>query len=73
MATLAEINAQLDSQGTGRSIRILKHAPKAVDATTDQFLCLGMSGAYVKKTRWINTTNTDTDAQQATAIQNGMV
>ena len=73
MATLAEINAQLDAQGTGRSIRILKHAPKAISSTVDQFLCLGMSGAYVKKTRWINTTNTDSDAQQATAIQDGMV
>ena len=73
MATLAEINTELDAQGTGRTIRIIKHAPNAVSATVDQFLCLGMSGAYVRKTRWINTTNSDTAAQQATAIQNGMV
>lgn len=73
MATLAEINAQLDSQGTGRIIEIIKHAPKAVSATVDQFLCLGLSGAYIRKTRWINCTNTDTAADQATAIQNGML
>lgn len=71
MATLAEIKAELDAQGTGKKISILKHQPKSAAATTDTFYCLG--GVDFKgRARWVNTTNTDTAAQQATAITNAM-
>ncbi len=68
MATVAEIQAQLDSQGTGKKISILK---KFTVATTDTFYCLG--GVVAPgKAKWCPTTNTDSAATQATAITNAM-
>lgn len=64
MATVAAIQAQLDSQGFGRKIQIIK---KFTVGTTDTFYCIG---GQVRPgiSRWCAATNTDTAAQQATSI-----
>ena len=66
--TVAAIQAQLDSQGTGKKIRILR---KFTVTTTDTFYCVG--GVVAPgKAKWVSTTNTDSAATQATAITTGM-
>jgi len=68
MATVAEIQAQLDPQGTNTKIVIVK---KFTVSTTDTFYCTG--GVVVPgRARWCATTNTDSAATQATAITNAM-
>ena len=69
MATVAEIQAQLDTQGFGNQIKILK---QSTVTTTDTFYCLG-GQVRPGRARYIDTTNTDTAANQATAITNGMI
>lgn len=69
MATVAAIQAQLDPNGYGNQIRIIKQLSSG---TTDLFYCDGGQRA-VGKARWCATTNTDTAAQQATAITNAMI
>ena len=68
MATVAQIQAQLDPQGLGTKIRILKQFRVT---TTDTWYCVGGVVA-VGKARWVTSTNTDTAAQQATSITTGM-
>lgn len=69
MATVAAIQAQLDAQGFGKQIVIQK---QFTVTTTDTFYCdpglVGVAG----RNRWVSTTNTDTAAQQATAITSAM-
>lgn len=69
MATVAEIQAELDAQGTNTVIRIIKQWAKSVDATTDLFYCIGGVN-YAGRAKWCPTTNTDSAATQATAITN---
>lgn len=68
MATVAEIQAQLDPQGVGTKIRILKQFRVS---TTDTWYCTGGVVA-VGKAKWVTSTNTDSAAQQATSITTGM-
>lgn len=68
MATVAEIQAELDPQGYGKLINIEK---KFTVSTTDTFFCIGGIG-LAGRARWCATTNTDTAAQQATAITAAM-
>jgi hypothetical protein len=69
MATVVEIQTQLDAQGTNKKIVIEK---KFTVGTTDTFFCTG--GVVVPgRARWCATTNTDSAAAQATAITNAMV
>ena len=68
MATVAEIQAQLDPQGVSTKIRILKQFRVT---TTDTWYCTGGVVA-VGKAKWVTSTNTDTAAQQATSITSGM-
>lgn len=68
MATVAEIQAQLDPQGYGNQIEILK---QFTVGTTDTFYCLG-GQVRPGRARWCATTNTDTASQQATSITNAM-
>lgn len=65
MATPAEIQAQLDSAGTGRVANILvsSHA----DGTYDNHYVQGMSG-YAGRARWCQTTAANSAAVQAAAI-----
>ena len=71
MATVVAIQTALDAQDIGTKIRIEKHIPKGVDATTDLFFCIGGT-VYPGRARWVSATNTDTAAQQATSITSGM-
>jgi len=68
MATVDAIQAQLDPQGLGNQIKILK---QYTVSTTDTFYCLG-GQVRPGRARYIDTTNTDSAATQATAITNGM-
>ena len=68
MATVIEIQAQLDTEGYGNQIRILKQARVT---TTDTFYCIG-GQVRPGRARYIDTTNTDSAAAQATDITNGM-
>jgi hypothetical protein len=68
MATVAQIQAQLDPQGLNTKIVIVK---QFTVSTTDTFYCTG--GVVAPgKAKWVTTTNTDTAAQQATSITTGM-
>lgn len=69
MATVIEIQAELDPQGYGNQIKILR---QSTVGTTDTFYCLG-GQVRVGRARYISTTNTDSAATQATAITDGMV
>lgn len=71
MATVAAIQAELDPQGTGKKITIIKQFPKSTSATVDLFYCIGGQG-LAGRARWCETTNTETAAQQATAITSAM-
>ena len=68
MATVIEIQAELDPEGYGNQIEILK---QFTVSTTDTFYCLG-GQVRPGLARWCETTNTDTAAQQATSITNAM-
>lgn len=68
MATVADIQAELDPQGLGTRITIVKQFSVA---TTDTFYCVGGVDA-VGKAKWCETTNTDTAAQQASSITTAM-
>lgn len=73
MATVAAIQAQLDTQGFGKKITIVK---QFTVGTTDTWYCVagtGVSGLVAGRNRWVTSTNTDTAAQQATSITNGMI
>lgn len=70
MATVAEIQAQLDPQGTKKKILILRQHKATPAATTDLWYCTG--GQVTPRARWVTSTNTDTAAQQATSITSGM-
>jgi hypothetical protein len=71
MATVAQIQAVLDSQGTGKKIRIIK---KFTKTTTDTFYCIAGIHVGVKHglSRWCSTTNTDSAATQGAAIITAM-
>jgi len=68
MATVAEIQAELDPQGYGKLIKIEK---KFTVGTTDTFYCIGGVG-LAGRARWCPTTNTDNAATQAAAITSAM-
>ena len=69
MATIAAIQAQLDTQGLGKKIVIIK---QFTVGTTDTWYCdpglVGVAG----RNRWVTSDNTQTAAQQATSITSGM-
>ena len=68
MATVAQIQAVLDPQGTNTKIRIIK---KFTVSTKDTFYCLG-GVVSPGKAKWCQTTNTDSAATQAAAITTAM-
>lgn len=69
MATVTEIQDQLDSQGTAKKIRIVRK--QTVSGTVDNFYCTG-GVTFPGRARWCSTTTSDTAAQQATAITTAM-
>ena len=70
MATVAEIQAQLDSASTHNVINILKSV--TVDATYDAHYCVGIAHPYAGRTRWCTTTTAETAANQAGEIQTAL-
>lgn len=68
MATVAQIQAQLDSQGIGKKITIEK---KFTVGTTDSWYVVANT-VRQGKAGWVKSTNTDTAAQQATSITTGV-
>lgn len=68
MATVAAIQAVLDPNGYGNKTEILK---QNTIGTTDYFYCTG-GVDYPGKAKWCLTTNTDSAATQAAAIQAAM-
>jgi hypothetical protein len=68
MATAAEVQDELDPQGTGKLIKIEKQFNTA---TKQWYFCLGGQG-LAGRARWIECTTSDNAATQATAITNGM-
>ncbi len=72
MATVAEIQAELDAAGTGMKVQILQKANAS--GTLDEFYCVALAEATCTPgtARWVRTTRADTAAQQATAIKAGL-
>jgi len=68
MATVAAIQAELDPSGYGTKARIVK---QNTITTTDYFYVTG-GVDYPGKAKWCTTTNTDSAATQAAAIQTQM-
>lgn len=69
MATVAEIQAQLDAQGTGRIANILKK--NVLSGSVDQWYVVGLVG-YAGKCRWVTTTSSESAADQAADILTGL-
>ena len=72
--TPAAIEAIHDVQGTNRICKILKHIPKGVSSTIDLWLVQDLSGSglYEQKATWVQTTASETAAQQSAAILTAM-
>lgn len=70
MATPAEIQAQIDSAGTGKVANITMSM--GVDSTYDNHYVVGVSPPYTGRSRWVKTTKSDSAATQATAILNAL-
>lgn len=70
MATPAEIQAQIDSAGTGNVANITMSM--GVDATYDNHYTVGVCPPYTGRSRWCKTTKSDSAAAQATAILNAL-
>lgn len=65
MATPAQIQAQLDSAGTGLVANIQQVV--GVDATYDNIYVVGVN-SYPGRSRWVRTQKSDSAAVQAAAI-----
>jgi len=66
MATVAAIQAELDSASTNNVINI--HNSVKVDATYDAHYCVGVAHPYAGRSRWCATTTAETAANQAAEI-----
>jgi hypothetical protein len=71
MATALEVQAELDAQGTGKKIVIIKGYNVMPANTTVLYYCTGGTVAP-GKARWCAATVANTAAQQATSITNAM-
>lgn len=69
MASTAEIQAELDSQGTAKIANIQRSV--VTGGATDHHYVVGMNG-YAGKSRWCSTTAANTAAQQATSIRTAL-
>ncbi len=65
MATPAQIQAQLDSAATGNVANITR---SLIGTTLDDHYVVGQVAPYAGRSRWVQTTQAQTAAQQATAI-----
>jgi hypothetical protein len=65
MATPAAIQAQLDAAATGNVANITR---SLIGTTLDDHYVVGVVAPYAGRSRWVQTTQAQTAAQQATAI-----
>ena len=70
MATVAAIQAQLDSSGTGNVANIVH---SVIGTTLDEHYVVGQIAPYAGRSRWVQTTQAQTAAQQATAILSALL
>lgn len=72
MATVAQIQAELDAAGTGMSANIMRSA--YVSATVDEHyvVALASTSATPGNAQWVRTTSSDNAATQATTILAGL-
>ena len=71
MAIVSAVAVQAALDATEKNMKILRVNP--VGSTKDEFYVGGVTAPYAGKNRWVLTTNTDSAATQATAINNAMV
>lgn len=64
--TEAQLNAQLDSAATGRTITLVTFNPGATNTT---IYAVGVLAPYAGRSRWVDVPNSQTAAQAATTIQ----
>lgn len=69
MATPAQIQAQIDAAGTGNVANIER---SIIGTTIDEHYVVGQVAPYAGRSRWVQTTQAQTAAQQATAILNAL-
>lgn len=68
--TEAQLVAQLDPTGTGRTITLVTFNPASASTTT--IYATGVTAPYAGRSRWIDVAQSNTPAQAATAIQAGL-
>lgn len=68
--TEAQLIAQADPSGTGRTVMIEQFIP--VGTTLTDLYCVGVIAPYAGRSRWLQIAQTNTAAQAWTAIQNGL-
>ena len=69
--TPAAIQAQMDPANTMNIARI--HISRAVSSTINEHYVQGITSPYSGKAKWIQTTDSDSAADQATAILAALV
>ena len=67
--TEAQLVAQLDATGTGRTITLQTFNPTTLITT---IYAVGVTAPYAGRSRWIDVLNSRTAAQAATDIQAGL-
>jgi hypothetical protein len=67
--TEAQLVAQLDSTGTGRTITLVTYQPGATITTV---YATGVTAPYAGRSRWVDLTSSNTAAQAATQLQNAL-
>lgn len=67
--TEAQLVAQLDSAGTGRTITLQTFQPGATITTV---YAVGVIAPYAGRSRWVDLTSSNTAAQAATQLQNAL-
>jgi len=72
MATVAQIQAQLDAAGTGMSANIIRSAYVSASVDEHYVIAVASTSATPGTARWVRTTSSDSAAQQATAILAGI-
>jgi hypothetical protein len=71
MATAIEVQAELDPDGTGKLITIIKAHTIPTPGTTTLYYCIGGQG-LAGRARWCEATTADSAANQAISITNAM-
>lgn len=68
--TEAQLIAQADAAGTGRTVTFTQFVP--VGTTLTDLYCVGVIAPYAGRSRWLQIAQTNTAAQAWAAIQSGL-